>query len=109
MIPLSRANSVWRILSALRVPFRCVHAYTDAIPPTPSSASTRYLPLMVRPTRARARAFSSPASPGGGWEGGRRTSRLGRSLPGERETVALSSPEGIPVVSSEPEPGPGPS
>src|SRR5262245_41506914 len=35
------------------------------MPPTPSNESRRHLFLMVKPTRARALAFSSPGSPGG--------------------------------------------
>ncbi len=96
VMPSSRANSAWRILSALRVPFRWVHAYTDAIPPTPSSASTWYLPLMVRPTRARARAFSSPASPAGGWDGGRSDIAAREVIAGRTRTVALSRPRLVP-------------
>src|SRR5262249_54982214 len=62
-MPWSRANSACRILSAAREPLRCVAAYTEAIPPTPSSASMRHLPLTVLPRRALARARSSGTEP----------------------------------------------
>ena len=56
-MPGSRANSAWRIFSAAREPLRCVAAYTEAMPPTPSSIEAP-LGFDRRPTRALARLFS---------------------------------------------------
>ena len=48
-------SSGCRILIAARVPFRCVAAYTAAMPPRPRSTSKCHLPRRVVPTRAWAR------------------------------------------------------
>src|SRR5579883_212089 len=43
-------------LTAKRFVFRCVAAYTTAMPPIPSTPSMRYLPRSTLPTRASARS-----------------------------------------------------
>src|SRR5439155_22002 len=55
-------SSAWSTFTATRLPFRCVAAYTAAIPPMPRSASSRHLDRNVRPRRARARSVTESAS-----------------------------------------------